>query len=171
MQHEENMKANDLRIEQMRVESKAAGDRHAAEMQANNNQFQQKIGLEERKLTAETGSRLTAQEDLKREQSLAPLAAQYGEGVRHIAAGDYATPQAQDALRKLAKQSDESWFGFGQKDAVRMEAILQRLGVNDPDARSQMIERFGYEPSNNFLGMGGDGRGERLSYWFSGRPR
>jgi hypothetical protein len=116
------------------------------------------------------GAQATAKEDLKREQSLAPLAAQYGEGVRHIAAGDYATPQAQDALRKLAKQSDESWFGFGKKDAVRMEAILQRLGVVDQDARREMIERFGYEPSNNFLGMGGDGRGERLSYWFSGRP-
>jgi hypothetical protein len=157
--HEQQMEA--MRLErQANRDAVASGDKRHAET----------VGVERDKLTAETNARLKAQEELKREQEMAPLVAQYGEGVRHLATGDYSTPQAQDSLQKLAKQSDESWFGFGHSDAVRMDAILQRLGVSDADARHQMIERFGYEPSNNFLGMGGEGRGERLSYWFSGRP-
>jgi hypothetical protein len=170
MQFEAKGKADDFRHDELKQSMAAQA---AATLEASKTQLGVatiNAGVDREKITAETNRLIKGQEELKREQEMAPLVAQYGEGVRHLAAGDYSTPQAQDSLQKLAKQSDESWFGFGHSDAVRMEAILQRLGVNDADARHQMIERFGYEPSNNFLGMGGDGRGERLSYWFSGRP-
>ena len=189
MQHEALMARGDQQFQQATQESaaraaaeerrftvqmeSAAAEREAARaaMESRERQHQSEMGLKGSELDDSRKKTADAMAMLERDKNLAPLVAQYGEGVQHIASGDYGTPQAQDSLRKLAKQSDESWFGFGLNDAVRMEAILQRLGVNDPDARSQMIERFGYEPSNNFLGMGGDGRGERLSYWFSGRPR
>ena len=170
LQFEAKGKADDFRHDELKqsMAAQAAATLEAAKTQLGVATIN--AGVDREKITAETNRLTQRQEEIEREQEMAPLVAQYGEGVRHLAVGDYSTPQAQDSLQKLAKQSDESWFGFGHGDAVRMDAILQRLGVNDADARHQMIERFGYEPSNNFLGMGGDGRGERLSYWFSGRP-
>jgi hypothetical protein len=114
-------------------------------------------GVDRDKLTAATTAQTKAQEDLKLEQTMAPLASQYGDGVRHIAAGDYGTPQAEASLKKMALESDKSWFGFHTGDAERMDGILLRLGVVDADTRHQMIERFGYGASG-FFGSG-EGRG------------
>jgi hypothetical protein len=156
-QHEETMRAADRRHEQvmegMRLEREANRDAVAS----GDKRHAETIGVEREKLTAETNARLKAQEELKREQAMAPLAAQYGDGVRHIAAGDYGTPQAEASLKKMALESDKSWFGFHTGDAERMDGILLRLGVMDPDTRHQMIERFGYG-SMGYFGSG-EGRG------------
>jgi hypothetical protein len=90
---------------------------------------------------------------MQEDRLLAPMEQKYGPGVRHIYQGDYSTPEASEALGNMAMGSDQSTFGFWQSDAARMDALLRRLGVNDPEQRRQMVEQHGY-----------DGRGS----WFFG---
>ncbi len=97
------------------------------------------------------------------------MEAKYGEGVRSIAAGDYGTPVAEEALKAMARDSDEGWLGFWEADGRRMDAILSRLGVTDQEARRALVEKFGYG-SPGLLPGSGDGRGGLLSNWFAGRP-
>lgn len=109
-------------------------------------------------------------EDLQRRQS---LVAQYGPGVEDLLSGvDGLTPAAEDTLRKIAGEADKNYFGFWKSDAERMNAILQRLGIEDPARRKQYVETYGLAPDSQaaFGPWGGTGRGARLSYWFSPRP-
>lgn len=155
--HDEKMKADELRhqqtMEAMRLERE--GNRDA--LASRDRQHSDEMGIKQKELEIATERAVRQQEELKREQAIAPLEAQYGAGVRHLAGGDYETPQSQQALQNIARQADRSWFGFHKEDAQRMDAILLRLGVVDPDTRHQMVERFGYG-SSGFFGTG-EGRG------------
>jgi hypothetical protein len=147
------------RLEESRAEREARGQQHSDSLQ-----------IERDKLGATRSQMEEASANLERERLLAPLESTHGIGVRHLAEGDYETPEAEKALRSMAAASDQSWWGFRLADAQRMDAILKRLGVNDDAARQQLVETFGYGLSNNFLGMGGRGRGELSSYWLASRP-
>ena len=121
-------------------------------------------------------SKVTQQQDaLKRSEEMQKrqaLVAQYGPGVEDILAGVDRTPAAEETLRKIALESDKNYFGFWKSDAERMNAILQRLGVEDPARRKQFVETYGLAPDQQAaIGpWGGTGRGARMSYWFSPRP-
>lgn len=170
-QHEETMR---------RLESQdAANQRRHEEAQAANQQqfdrstqqFEARYGLDEQKIEAERKATEDAMRRAEREQLMRSMEGMYTPGVRNIAEGDYESPEAQKALRSMAAASDQTWLGFWEEDGRRMDGILERLGVNDPVQRRQLVERFGYGLENDFFGMGGDGRGGALSYWLAGRPR
>jgi hypothetical protein len=132
-------------------------------------QFDAKYGLDKKEMEDKQEALADAQARAERELLLQPLEAQYGAGVRNIAAGDYGTPAAEDALQAMAQGSDQGWFGFWEADGRRMDALLSRLGVTDQDTRRGLVERFGYG-SPGLLPGSGDGRGGLLSNWFAGRP-
>lgn len=161
-----------------RLESQdAANQRRHEEAQAANQQqfalstqqFEARYGQEETKLKQAEKEAADLKARIESESLLKPMEAQYGEGVRSIAAGDYGTPAAQDALQKMARDSDQGWLGFWEADGRRMDAILLRLGVTDQNARRALVEQFGYG-SPGLLPGSGDGRGGLLSNWFAGRP-
>lgn len=161
-----------------RLESQdAANQRRHEEAQAANQQqferstqqFEARYGLDETKLKQAEKEAADLKARIESESLLKPMEAQYGEGVRSIAAGDYGTPAAQDALQQMARDSDQGWLGFWEADGRRMDAILLRLGVTDQNARRALVEQFGYG-SPGLLPGSGDGRGGLLSNWFAGRP-
>lgn len=159
------------------AEDEAARRHDAAQTESKNQftaqmkQFEARYGLDERKIEAEKQAAADAMQRAEREQLLRSMESSYTPGVRNIAAGDYESPEAQEALRQMAAASDQTWLGFWEADGRRMDGILERLGVNDPVQRRQLVERFGYGLENDFFGAGGDGRGGALSYWLAGRPK
>jgi hypothetical protein len=93
----------------------------------------------------------------------------YGEGARHIADGDYDTPAAGESLRSMAADSDQSWTGFYNSDARRMDAILLRLGVQDPDVRRNLVDQYGRGGVGMAPGTGGrSGPVSRIVNFLSG---
>jgi hypothetical protein len=102
----------------------------------------------------------------QRAQKLAPLEGSYGAGVHHIYDGNYDTPEAQDSLRRIAEKSDKSWFlgGFLQEDGERMSAALKLLGIQDPEIRQRLVERYGFAMQSD------GGRNDRGGYYFHGTP-
>lgn len=170
-QHAETMQrlesqdaANQRRHEEAQLATQQQFDRSTQ-------QFEARYGLDERKIEAEKQAAADAMQRAEREQLLRSMESSYTPGVRNIAAGDYESPEAQEALRQMAAASDQTWLGFWEADGRRMDGILERLGVNDPVQRRQLVERFGYGLENDFFGAGGDGRGGALSYWLAGRPK
>ena len=155
----------DAAAQRRHEESLAANQEQAAQSRQ---QFEARYGLDERKMEADKKATEEAMARAEREQLLRSMESEYGEGVRSIDAGDYGTPAAEDSLKAMAKDSDQGWFGFWEADGRRMDAILSRLGVTDPDARRALVERFGYG-SPGLLPGSGDGRGGLLSYWLAGR--
>jgi len=135
---------------------------------AQQQQFDAKYGLDEKRLDQAKKEADDLKAKLESEALLKPMEVKYGEGVRAIVAGDYGTPAAEDSLKAMAQDSDAGWFGFWEADGKRMDAILSRLGVTDQDARRALVERFGYGSPGLFPGSG-DGRGGLLSYWLAGR--
>lgn len=87
-----------------------------------------------------------ARQSAAREQQLAAAESVYGPGIRDILDDvnpSYNTPAAISSLDKIARASDQSWTGFYPSDAERMDAILQRLGMSDADARRSLIRKHG----------------------------
>jgi hypothetical protein len=134
-------------------------------------QFEGRYGLDKDKMEADVAAQQEGLARVQREQLLGSMESSYGPGVRSIADGDDSTPEAQAALRKMARASDQTWLGFWRADGQRLDNLLARLGVDDPARRRALVERFGYGLENNFFGAGGDGRGGALSYWLAGRPQ
>lgn len=167
-QHEENM----LRIQQ---QDAAAQRRHEEALAANaeqaaarQQQFEARFGLDKGKMDADRAAQEQAMERAERERKLGTLESLYGPGVRNIADGDYESPSAQTALETMAAKSDQSWTGFYNADATRMDAILERIGVNDPATRRTLVNKFGLS-AMPFSGPGGrSGPISGLVNWFSG---
>lgn len=160
----------------MAEQAAAAARRHAESQTTSNNQFtaqmkqfEARYGLDEKKLEQDKKEAEDLKARIESEALLKPMEAKYGEGVRAIVDGDYGLPVAEEALKAMARESDEGWLGFWEADGRRMDAILSRLGVTDQDARRALVEKFGYG-SPGLLPGSGDGRGGLLSNWFAGRP-
>jgi hypothetical protein len=145
-------------METSRQERLAAEARLASEERRHGDE----MGLKGREFNAESELRQKAQDQLERERVLGPLATQHGEGVRHIAQGNYGTPEAQKSLQSIARESDQNWMGFWKDDAERMNELLKRLGVESADVRRGFVEKYGL--------AAGSGRGTHPSRWFHGTP-
>lgn len=148
-------------MEQMKLAEAQNARRHEAMMAENKlaaeqskRQFEAKYGLDEKKLEEAERLRDEAIERAKRQQLLDSMESKYGEGVIALAEGDYETPDAQAALAKMAADADQSWTGFYNSDARRMDAVLARLGVADPAVRRDLVSRFGLS-SMTATGAGG----------------
>lgn len=105
----------------------------------------------------------------ERQQREAAAVAQYGPGAAQIMAGQYGTPEAQQALEQIASTSDQSVTGFYNSDASRFDAELERLGVTDPEMRKQLVTQYGlsvtFGPSSRSGPISG------LVNWMSGPYR
>lgn len=153
------------------AELNAARQKTADEANAiNRMEAEARIGALDTKVQQQQDAAKRAEELLRRQT----LTAQYGPGVEDLLTQPGSlTPAAEDTLRKIATEADQNYFGFWQSDAERMNAILQRIGIADPSQRKVFVETFGLAPdSEAALGpWGGTGRGARMSYWFSPRPK
>ena len=122
----------------------------------------------------EERDRQTAENLAKKERDLtviAPMEAKHGPGVRHILAGSYETPEAQASLESMAAAADQSWTGFYNSDAVRLDATLQRLGVADPSVRRGLVNFYGLGPGAAFGPGGRSGPISNTVNWWYGDPR
>jgi hypothetical protein len=99
----------------------------------------------------------------KAEQDAAAIA---GPGGIDIVRGNYNTPDAQAAFKKIAADSDQTWNGFFTEDAERMDAVLVRLGITDPERRRAIVQEYGI--NSDFPGY--HGRGSVLSSWRVAHP-
>jgi hypothetical protein len=122
----------------------------------------QKADAAARKIDEQLRIAEEARTQAQREQQLTAWEAQYGPGVRHLLEGDSGTPEAATALQNIAREADQSWMGFWKADAERMNAILKRLGIEDPTLRRTFVEQHGL--------AAGSGRGSHPSRWFHGTP-
>jgi hypothetical protein len=96
------------------------------------------------------------------EQQLSISERAFGPGVRDIVGKQYDTPAAVEAFSNIAKQANQSWTGFWEADAQRMDAILYRLGVSDPAVRHRLVEEHG---------LNARGKASVPSYYLRGTPR
>jgi hypothetical protein len=99
----------------------------------------------------------------KSEQDAAAMA---GPGGIDIVRGNYDTPAAQSSFKQIAADSDQTWNGFFTEDAARMDAMLVRLGITDPDRRRSIVQEYGI--NSDFPGY--HGRGSILSNWRVAHP-
>lgn len=93
----------------------------------------------------EADIRRQAMEDATRIQRQEAAVSQYGPGILDItdaSSPSFDTPEAQASLRSIAAAADQSWAGFYESDAKRMDGILKRLGLAD-DVRRQLVENYG----------------------------
>jgi len=169
LEHDEQMALMERQGAEAQRRHEAAQNDSRLQAEERMKQFDAKYGLDKKEMEDKQEALADAQARAERELLLQPLEAQYGAGVRNIAAGDYGTPAAEDALQAMALGSDQGWLGFWEADGRRMDALLSRLGVTDQDTRRGLVERFGYG-SPGLLPGSGDGRGGLLSNWFAGRP-
>jgi hypothetical protein len=136
--------------------------------QAQLEHFRQQADLMRQKQEAEIAERqrvTAAGENAKKEQQAVALA---GPGAVDILAGNFQTPAAQASLEKLAADADQSWTGFYNSDAVRMDAMLQRLGVSDPGRRQALVVQYGIGKP---LAPGRSGPISAFFNWLSGPPQ
>jgi hypothetical protein len=129
---------------------------------------------------AEAAEKLKADEARRNEEMLrkkehertviAPLEAQHGAGIRHIIAGNYETPEAQASMESMAAASDQSWTGFYNSDALRLDATLQRLGITDPSVRLRLVNQYGLGPMAAFGPGGRSGPISGIVNWMYGAP-
>ncbi len=144
--------------------ARADADRHAADQT-----------LEGVRLTAgATESRVKATENqlaktteagqaAKREAEAVAFA---GPGGMDIVRGNLETPEAQEALKRLAAKADQTWNGFFTEDARRLDAMLVRIGIVDPAQRRQLVQQYGIDSDI----PGQRGRGALSSAWRVGHP-
>lgn len=139
-----------LRQGQSTQEAEAARQRHEQAMVGLQAQLAQ-IGNQGQALSAKTAMdqelaqrQMAASEKAERDKRVAAEVQRYGvPGVEELMAGQYDTPGAQEALEAIAAGADQSWTGFYNSDARRMDAELMRLGVMDPEMRRQLVTRYG----------------------------
>jgi hypothetical protein len=178
--------ANDRQLEQMRAENTRAAAQLDAAQKNSEREWSTRDKMNSDNAAAErdkTAAAQKLQEDKDRQSAellarrereatvVVPLEAKYGPGVRHILAGSYETPEAQESLESMAAASDQSWTGFYNSDAVRLDSTLQRLGVADPSVRRGLVNRYGLGP---MAATGPGGRSGPISNtvnWWSGPPR
>jgi hypothetical protein len=121
------------------------------------------VGVKSKVLEAETKQAEELekqQQQLRRQKEAVELA---GPGGVDIVREDYGTPMAQDSFRKLARAADDSWWGFYDEDGDRLNSLLIRLGISDPQLRSDLVNKYGF--SNK------DGRSSLFSRLLGGRRR
>ena len=168
-----------LKHEELMGRMKAAEDeaarQHTERQTASNNQFtaqmkqfEARYGLDEKKLEQAQKEAEDLKARIESDALLKPMEAKYGEGVRAIAAGDYGTPDAQSSLERMAAEADQSWSGFYNSDAARMDAVLDRLGVGDPAVRRELVNRFGLSAMSASGPGGRSGPISGIVNWFSG---
>lgn len=151
----------------------AKADREAAAATAagRDREWQSRLGWEQNKTEQAIAMQEEARKRAEREQLIASYEASYGPGVRSVIAGDVDTPEAQAALEAMAARADQSWTGFYNADAVRLNAILDRIGVADPKKRREIVEKYGLGP---MAAVGPGGRSGPVSAffnWISGPPQ
>lgn len=164
---EEAQRRFELQMEAQRAEREENRARWAAQDAASAAARAQ----EQQKIDAQLDLQRKREELAAKEAVLAPLRAIHP-GVDNLASGDYDSPSAQQALQALAKDSDESWFGFNADDALRMDAVLFRLGIENPAVRQRLIAQHGLAPGVGVTTKGG-GRGSFMSglgQYFYGPP-
>ncbi len=155
-----------LMMESTKAEREAA----AAEAAARERQWQTQFGMEQGKIDLALQQQEQARVRAEREQLIASYEASYGPGVRAIIAGDMDTPEAQDALERMAARADQSWTGFYNSDAARLDAILSRLGVVKPEARRELVDKYGLGPMSAVGPGGRSGPVSAFFNWMSGPP-
>ena len=109
----------------------------------------------------EEGRQMALQDKSERD-----AAAMAGPGGIDIVRGNYDTPAAQSSFKQIAADSDQTWNGFFTEDAARMDAMLVRLGITDPDRRRSIVQEYGI--NSDFPGY--HGRGSILSNWRVAHP-
>jgi hypothetical protein len=183
---EEQRQANERHLEQVRAENARSAAQLEASRQASEREWSTRdkmnsdnASAEREKAAAaqrlqEERDRQTAENLAKKERDLtviAPMEAKHGPGVRHILAGSYETPEAQASLESMAAAADQSWTGFYNSDAVRLDATLQRLGVADPSVRRGLVNFYGLGPGAAFGPGGRSGPISNTVNWWYGDPR
>jgi len=149
------MQENKARNEATVAGQKLAADAQVKAAEINAGVLTDRIGSTEKQLE-DTAKRLAA------EQQLAISERAFGPGVRDIAGKQYDNPAAVETLSNIAKQANQSWTGFWESDAQRMDAILHRLGVVDPAVRHRLVEEHG---------LNARGKASVPSYYLHGTPR
>jgi hypothetical protein len=149
------MQENKARNESTLAGQKLAADAQVESARINAAVLTDKIGATEKQLE-DTANRLAG------EQQLAISERAFGPGVRDIAGKQYENPAAVETLSSIAKQANQSWTGFWEADAQRMDAILHRIGVTDPTVRHKLVEEHGLKAR---------GLASVPSYYFHGTPR
>lgn len=149
-----------LQVEGLKNQGVEAAGRMEALRQQGENQAGQ-LGLATRKIDEEARVRNDAMQMADRKLREAAAVAQYGPGAAHILANNFSTTAAQESLRSMAAEADQTWNGFFTADAQRLDAILVSLGVTDPARRQQVVQEYGI---NSDI-PGQQGRGSILSAW------
>lgn len=169
-QHEEMMKRMDAQDAEAARRHAASMAQSAAEAAERRVQMEGTFGLQKSEEEEKKRQREEAVALSETKARLDPLVATHGAGVVNISQGDYDTPAAQEALDSIAAGADQSWSGFYNSDAVRMDAILRRIGVGDPAVRQALVQKHGL---GTMAASGPGGRSGVISglfNWLSGPP-
>lgn len=125
---------------------------------------------EQQKIDAALAAKQAQEAEAARALIIDPMRTQYGPGVDELVGGVYDTPGAESSLRRIAADADNSLTGFYHSDAIRMDAILFRLGVTDPAIRHRLVEKYGMAG----MGASSGGRSGPVSgfvNWMRGGPQ
>jgi len=152
---EENKSRNNATL----AGQKLAADAQIKTAEINAGVLTDKLGATEKQLAKTTEAGQAA----KREAEAVALA---GPGGMDIVRGNLETPEAQEALKRLAAKADQTWNGFFTEDARRLDAMLVRIGIVDPAQRRQLVQQYGIDSDI----PGQRGRGALSSAWRVGHP-
>lgn len=168
MRHEQLMRTMDEQSAEAARRHEDLKTQSAQQFTRSSQQFDARYGLDKKKLEQDEKEAEDLKARIESEALLKPMEAKYGEGVRAIAAGDYGTPDSQSSLERIAADADQSWSGFYNSDAARMDAVLDRLGVSDPAVRRELVNRFGLSAMSASGPGGRSGPISGIVNWFSG---
>lgn len=142
-------------LRRMDLQEADAARRHEAEMKRVDNAAEEGRRQFDAQHGAASETRAAAKQEAEDNRVVAQYPPEHEAGIRHLREGQYNTPQAEEAIKYLAAQADQSWLGFYEADALRFDAALQQAGVTDPAARHALVRKYGL----NGAGLGTVGLG------------
>jgi hypothetical protein len=168
LQYEERRAGERENFERQMAGMKNDADLRAKEIEARLTQFGASNSLAQQKADEEARIRREQEKmaaDKLRENEAVALA---GPGGIDIVRGNLHTPAADQALQDVAASSDQSWTGYYNSDAVRLDAMLRRLGIEDQATRQGLVTKYGLGKP---FAPGRSGPISAFFNWMSGPPQ
>lgn len=165
--YSERSAAEQRQFEERMAAMKADNELRAKGIESQLAQFSSSNALARQKVDDEARVRAEQEKAIAKKRLEDEAVALAGPGGVHVVNKTFDTPQAQQALENLAASSDQSWTGYYNSDAVRFEALLRRLGVDDAVTRQNLVTQYGLGKP---FAPGRSGPVSALFNWLSGPP-
>jgi len=168
LQYEERRAADQMQFERQMAAMRADADMRAKDIDSRLAQFGASNALAQSKFDEETRFRRDQEKRALAKQQEDEAFKLAGAGGIDIMRNNLETPAADQSFKDLAEQADQSWTGFYNSDAVRFDALLSRLGIEDSATRQALVSKYGLGQP---LAPGRSGPISAFINWISGPPK